>query len=94
MDAITEAQFKATTYIFENLTATNYGYVSRGAFEKFIDGINMRHITKAEEDSNKHLFSLEFWRSMCRCIAEYMANKNLEITLTPKNIEENGTQTR
>lgn len=84
MDAISEAQLKATTHIFENLTPDNYGYVARGAFEKFIDGINMRHITKAEEDSNKHLFGLEFWRSMCRCMSEYMQNKNVQITITPK----------
>lgn len=71
MDAIQEATYLATKHIMENTGEGTAVYAARIGFEKFIEKINMRHVTRQDEQANQHLFTLEFWASMSKAIALY-----------------------
>lgn len=71
MEAIQEATFVATKHIMENTGEANAVYTGKIAFEKFIEKINMRHVTRQDEQSNPHLFTVEFWAAMSKAVALY-----------------------
>lgn len=76
MDAIQEATYVATKHIMENTGEGTAVYNGRIGFEKFIEKINMRHVTRQDEQSNPHLFTLEFWAAMSKAIALYRQQEN------------------
>ena len=76
MDALQEAMYVATKHIIENTSEGTAVYNGRIGFEKFIEKVNMRHVPRQEEQSNQHLFTLEFLASMSKAIAIYKTEES------------------
>lgn len=76
MDAMQEATYEATKHIMDNTGEGTAVYAARIGFEKFIERINMRHITRQDEQANQHLFTIEFWAAMSKAIALYKTEES------------------